>query len=182
MDDVDEFDAMVTGMKSLKEKLGTPEEAEKKGKKKGAKDKDGMKQTKLNFKKKDKAANGSPKKKKGKISDSEDDIDLSGNDSDFALSKSPAVKERFSSRRVAAKPVKYKIDSDSEKSSDDGEPDLFDNDAVKEKSIVHERIDTSDSEMDIAPAAKNMSSEDMFDSLISKYMFNFLIDKYKYQL
>lgn len=41
---------MVEGAKTLKEKLGTPEMIEKRGKMKRAKD--GLKQTKLNFKKK----------------------------------------------------------------------------------------------------------------------------------
>lgn len=40
---------MVQSKKTLKDKLGTPEDAEKRGK---AKKKDGLKQTKLNFKKK----------------------------------------------------------------------------------------------------------------------------------
>lgn len=42
---------MVQGTKTLTQKLGTPDEAEKKGKKKKAASKDGMKQTTLNFKK-----------------------------------------------------------------------------------------------------------------------------------
>lgn len=41
---------MVQNKKTLKDKLGTPEEAEKRAKSKKAKD--GLKQTKLNFKKK----------------------------------------------------------------------------------------------------------------------------------
>lgn len=40
---------MVKNQKSLKDKLGTPGEAEKRGK---SKKRDGLKQTKLNFKKK----------------------------------------------------------------------------------------------------------------------------------
>lgn len=52
-DEKDEFDLMVQGKKTLKEKLGTPEEVEKKVRnKKPPKEKDGLKQTKLNFKKK----------------------------------------------------------------------------------------------------------------------------------
>lgn len=47
--DIDEFDAMVNSKKTLKDKLGSPEDAEKRGK---SKKKDGFKQTKLNFKKK----------------------------------------------------------------------------------------------------------------------------------
>lgn len=46
----DEFDAMTKSKKTLKEKLGTPEEVEKKVKKK--KGGDGLKQSKLNFEKK----------------------------------------------------------------------------------------------------------------------------------
>lgn len=45
----DEFDAMLKDNKTLKEKLGTPEEIEKKVKKERG---DGLKQTTLNFNKK----------------------------------------------------------------------------------------------------------------------------------
>lgn len=48
----DEFDAMLSSTKTLKDKLGTPEEVERKAKGKKNKSVDGMKQTKLNFKKK----------------------------------------------------------------------------------------------------------------------------------
>lgn len=47
----DEFDLMVTNKKTLKDKIGTPEEAEKKAKGKKSKG-DGLKQTKLSFDKK----------------------------------------------------------------------------------------------------------------------------------
>lgn len=47
----DEFDLMVTNKKTLKDKIGTPEEAEKKAKGKKGKG-DNMKQTKLTFEKK----------------------------------------------------------------------------------------------------------------------------------
>lgn len=43
---------MLSSTKTLKDKLGTPEEAEKKAKGKKNKVTDGMKQTKLSFKKK----------------------------------------------------------------------------------------------------------------------------------
>lgn len=48
----DEFDAMLSSTKTLKDKLGTPEEAEKKARGKKNKNADGLKQTKLVFKKK----------------------------------------------------------------------------------------------------------------------------------
>lgn len=50
-DQDDEFDDMLKGKKTLKEKLGTPEEVIKKGRKKKGDGGDGLKQTKLNFSK-----------------------------------------------------------------------------------------------------------------------------------
>lgn len=47
--DRDEFDMMIQSKKTLKDKLGTPDEVEKKAHMKKT---DGLKQTKLNFKKK----------------------------------------------------------------------------------------------------------------------------------
>lgn len=56
-EDKDEFDLM-QNKKTLKDKLGSPEDAEKKGRKK----KDGLKQTKLNFKKKSPDQKGNTKR------------------------------------------------------------------------------------------------------------------------
>lgn len=47
----DEFDDMVKSKKTLKDKLGCPEEIIKKARKKKGDDGDGLKQTKLNFSK-----------------------------------------------------------------------------------------------------------------------------------
>ncbi|KAF5292892.1 hypothetical protein FQR65_LT11144 [Abscondita terminalis] len=162
----DEFDAMVESTKTLKEKLGTPEEREKKVK---AKKNDGFKQTKLNFKPKEEKVNGSPKKrgKKNKaISDSEDIED----GSDVELSQpTPPSKERTTSRRNV-KAIKYTIDvsDDDDMLDDDDEPELFENSAVKEDDVAKERLfDTSESENEITPK-KTENPEDLFDSLIGK--------------
>ena len=73
------------------------------------------------------------------------------------------------SRRAAAKPVKYRGASSSEAEgfSSDDEPLLFDNEAVKEKNKTEKMaVISSDSETESPPKQSNMSSEDMFDSLI----------------
>ncbi|KAK4872667.1 hypothetical protein RN001_014696 [Aquatica leii] len=164
-DDKDEFDAMLDSKKTLKDKLGTPEEAEKKVK---AKKKDGFKQLKLNFKSKDDKVNGSPKKrgkKKKAISDSEDDIDVPS--SDMESSFDIPVKERTTSRRNV-KTIKYNLDSSDNESVSNDEPELFENSAVKEKDEIQERLhDSSESENEVAPK-KVENSDDLFDSLIGK--------------
>ncbi|KAK5640442.1 hypothetical protein RI129_011253 [Pyrocoelia pectoralis] len=164
-DDKDEFDMMVDNKKTLKDKLGTPEEAEKKAK--GKKQKDGFKQTKLNFKSKsDEKVNGSPKKRgrKKKVSDSEDedDISISGSDVEFGGEVS-MVKERTTSRRVT-KSIKYSVDSSE---SDDRELELSQNNIIKEDNVQVAMEASSESENEVVPK-KAENSDDLFDSLIGK--------------
>lgn len=123
-----------------------------------------MKQTKLNFK-----VNGSPKKGKKKGSSSSDD-DIN---SDFESQSTPSpTKERILSRRAATKPIKYNLDDSSPSSASDNEPELYDNDAVKDVSMRQEKIvEDSDSDDDFPKPKANVSmesSEDMFDELIRR--------------
>ncbi|KAF5272739.1 hypothetical protein FQA39_LY07766 [Lamprigera yunnana] len=158
-EDKDEFDSMVENTKTLKDKLGTPEDAEKKGK---GKKRDNLKQTKLNFKPKDDKVNGSPKKrgKKKPFSDSEDDI-MSSSD----IEAGPVIPSRDRTARRTIKTIKYNIDSSDSKSSGE-EPELFDNDAVKDNLDLQQRL-SSDSENEVMPR-KSENSDDLFDSLIGK--------------
>ncbi|XP_043215236.1 DNA topoisomerase 2-alpha-like isoform X2 [Amphibalanus amphitrite] len=157
-------------------------------KKREPKGKDGMKQTKLQFKKK-------PGKEAWET-DSEEE-DFRGSDSEPEVSSPTRVRE--GGRRAAAAKVKYNFNSDEEDASS-GDEELFDNDAVKEPDHVVEvdsDLDTSavqpapkparenkakatlvisdtDSEFEGAqkkkkPAAKknDESASDMFDSMMS---------------
>ncbi|KAJ3662202.1 hypothetical protein Zmor_006558 [Zophobas morio] len=165
----DEFDVLVQNKKSLKDKVGTPEEAEKKVKSKKAKD--GLKQTKLNFKKKspDGKVNGSPKKrgKKATALDSEEDNDAnSGSDVEFSNVVSPMVKERVLSKRAATKQIKYDMSEDNSSSS--GGEELFDNVAIKENDQRQEKINLSSDSENESPPPRNETSEDMFDTLIGR--------------
>ncbi|KAF7282810.1 hypothetical protein GWI33_001951 [Rhynchophorus ferrugineus] len=162
----DEFDEMVKPKKTLKEKLGTPEEIEKKVRKKKAAG-DGLKQTKLTFEKK---ANGSPKKRgkgKKKNSDSEyqsDDEQASDTEFNSNVKVSP-VKERFNARRAATKVQTYTIFDDEEEDQELSDNErLFDNDLLKEP--VKQTTLMSDSDEDKPPPPRLESSEDLFDSLI----------------
>ncbi|KAL3285410.1 hypothetical protein HHI36_019512 [Cryptolaemus montrouzieri] len=154
--EMDEFDQIVSNSKkTMAEKLGTPEEIEKKMKNK----KDGFKQTKLNFKASKNKTNGSPKKKKY-----ESDFSELSDDSECSLdSRIPVVPERVKSSRNAAKQIKYDLDSESE------EEILHDNEALKENSEPFTKTTaiSSDSEGE-APPPRLESSEDMFDSLVGK--------------
>ncbi|GJQ70860.1 Top2 [Trypoxylus dichotomus] len=155
-DEKSEFDLMVQGKKTLKDKLGTPEEIEKK--KRGRKARDGLKQTKLNFGKanSDQKANGSPKKKgRTKHRSSSED---SASESDTP--NPPVVKERTLSRRAATKTINYG-------ESDKSDEELFVNEAVKENKIVQQNIENSESESE-APPKQMETSEDMFDMLVGR--------------
>nr|XP_022901455.1 DNA topoisomerase 2 [Onthophagus taurus] len=169
-DEKDEFDLMVQDKKTLTEKIGVTDEDKKKKGGRGRKGKaDGMKQTKLDFKKSDKA-NGSPKKR-GKKYTSDSENDDIGSDSDLEnlrMKSPPPPKERQLTRRAATKSVKYDLDSDVSDDVDD-EPVFHDNVAVKEELEI-ERVAnlSSDSESEAPPARSNVSSEDLFDSLVGR--------------
>ncbi|XP_018321367.1 DNA topoisomerase 2 [Agrilus planipennis] len=167
----DEFDEMVKDKKTIKDKLGTPDEVVKKVKAK--KGKDGFKQTKLNFRAKDKDSE-SPKKRgrnKKVSSDSEDEDILNiSDDDDVSFSTKPTVSERATSRRQVSKPVKYTESSDEDGISSGGEPELFDNDAVKDDFKQQSlEVGSSGSDNEVSPPPKkNESSEDLFDSLLGR--------------
>ncbi|CAH1366355.1 unnamed protein product [Tenebrio molitor] len=170
-DEKDEFDLLVQNKKTLKDKIGTPEEIEKKTKLKKAKD--GLKQTKLNFKKKspEGKVNGNPKKRgKKAVSDSEESVTPnSGSDVEFSNIVSPVVKERVLSKRAATKQIKYDMcEDDEDDMSSEREEELFDNDAVKDN-CQQEKINLSSESEDEPPPPRNeTSSEAMFDSLVGR--------------
>ncbi|XP_068892542.1 DNA topoisomerase 2 isoform X1 [Tenebrio molitor] len=170
-DEKDEFDLLVQNKKTLKDKIGTPEEIEKKTKLKKAKD--GLKQTKLNFKKKspEGKVNGNPKKRgKKAVSDSEESVTPnSGSDVEFSNIVSPVVKERVLSKRAATKQIKYDMcEDDEDDMSSEREEELFDNDAVKDN-CQQEKINLSSESEDEPPPPRNeTSSEAMFDNLVGR--------------
>lgn len=144
--------------------------ADVKGKKprvKKEKKTDGLKQTKLNFGKKETNGKGKGRKKKGE--DSEDEI-LSGSasGSDIEFTK-PSVQTIASTRaaRNTKKKINYSFDSDDEKMSS-GDEELFDNSCVKEEKNDKEIMTLSDSDEDKPQKRIEVSSEDLFDSLIGK--------------
>lgn len=96
--------------------------------------------------------------------DSDDEEEES--DIEFSNIVSPVVKER--SRRNVAKPIKYNLDDSDEKMSTDDEPELFDNEAIKENNTPQQAASDLSSESDTAPPKQHETSEDMFDSLIGK--------------
>lgn len=164
-DEKDDFDMMIEdNKKTLADKLGsTPEQVMKKGRVKKEKKTDGMKQTKLNFGKKE--TNGKGKGKKIKI-ESEDESSKSGSDVEF---KKPAVKTIASTRvaRTIAKKINYSFDSEEEQSS--GDEVLFDNDMLNGDAENHkETIKLSDSDDDMPMPKHEQSSEDLFDSLVGR--------------
>ncbi|KAK8401478.1 hypothetical protein O3P69_001004 [Scylla paramamosain] len=171
----DEFDELVaanTG-KSLASRLGnSPDMIMKKAKAKKASD--GMKQTKLNFKK------TSPKKK-GWNSDDEN-----SNLSDVSVDLEP--RERTSSRRTAATKVKYTRD---ESSSSSGGEEFHDNVGIEEPDMIvsntilddshagkDDTIAVSDTDSEFeekpqkkpkvtAPPQDKPSASDLFDSMMT---------------
>lgn len=164
-DEPDEFDEMVKSKKTLKDKLGSSEDAEKKARKK--KPTDGLKQTKLNFERK--PANGSPKKKGRK---KKDDIDNETSGEENAKSDSESISSPVVSpvrertiRRAATKVQKYNF-SDEE----DDNKELSDNEDLHENTCLEEResepVLLSDSDEDKPPPPRLESSEDLFDSLV----------------
>lgn len=76
------------------------------------------------------------------------------------------MKER--SRRNVAKPIKYNLDDSDERMSTDDEPELYDNEAVKDESIQQASVDLSTDSDASSPPKPHETSEDMFDSLIGK--------------
>ncbi|XP_032783705.2 DNA topoisomerase 2 isoform X2 [Daphnia magna] len=157
-------DALDESNKSLSDKLGlSPTTKGGKGKK-GAKNADGLKQTKLNF-----ASNKSAEK--------DDDID----EFDMALEEAKPLREK-TMRRAAAAAAKFVLDSDEEEGdASDNDSDLVisdsdeDFDFVKPKTATKKRAKgppiSSDDDNTAAKRQKkanapNVSSDDLFDSLV----------------
>ncbi|KAL1489498.1 hypothetical protein ABEB36_014382 [Hypothenemus hampei] len=168
----DEFDLMLKDNKTVAQKLGTPEEVEKKvRKKKGAAVgvADRYKQTKLNFEKK---SNGVPKKKAKKKQDFENSNSDEDSDDEFQLkmlSTTPEKKERTNARRAAASKItKYNVwDEEGDQAESSGEEVFMENDFLKERN--DQAILSDDSEEDAIrkrSATQQPSSEDLFDNLV----------------
>ncbi|XP_077291439.1 DNA topoisomerase 2 isoform X2 [Arctopsyche grandis] len=132
---------------------------------------DGMKQTKLTFKK-ESPEKGKKNKKKKAISDSEDDINMSG--SDFSIPDPPVEQRQKVNRRAATKVNTYSQDSDNKS---DSEPELFDNEVDDKNSYKPQAISDSDSDMGINKRNGNskplqIDSDNLFDSLIQEEQNN----------
>ncbi|KAL0871694.1 hypothetical protein ABMA27_004209 [Loxostege sticticalis] len=145
-----------------KEKAEKPDKAEKA--EKADKDKDGLKQTKLTFKKE-------PKKQKIKMTFSgSSDGEMS--ESDAEMVEPPAPRERTNARRAATKVQKYKDGSDDSDSNSDVE--LHDN-KIESDADAPAPAALSDDDDDDFAVKKNagkkpaeMDSDCLFDSLIEE--------------
>ncbi|XP_055377306.1 DNA topoisomerase 2 [Condylostylus longicornis] len=166
-EEIDEFDALVEGAskpgagetaaeaagivkkKRLPKGTGAPRVKKEKDtikdtspKKRGPKPKsDGMKQTKLAFK----------KKKQWGSDESDMDDDLGSDGFDRLTTNENTAKRDVSTRRAAAKKVDYKKllgEDEDGQSSEDGEIEMFDNDAVKEKGMNMGKISDHESDLD----------------------------------
>lgn len=145
-----------------KEKADKADKADKGDK---AEKPDGMKQTKLNFKKEP----GAKKMKKKNFSDSSDGEEGSGSDFEAA----PVIpRERATARRAATKVNNYSQDSD--KSNSDSEPELMDNNVNGDgdHAPVTTISDSDDSDFGLKKDNKKqpvqMDSDNLFDSLIEE--------------
>lgn len=137
-----------------KEKVEKSEKTEKTEKATG----DGLKQTKLAFKKE-------PKKKRMTFSGS-DSEDMSG--SDLEIVEAPAPRERANARRAATKVEKYK---DGEDSSESGsEPELLENKLDSDTEVQRAMSVSDDEDFTVKKNANKkpaeMDSDCLFDSLI----------------
>lgn len=115
--------------------------------------------------------NGSPKKRGRKKKEVSDDESIgsfsSGSEVEFMGAATPVLKERTTSRRVAAKPLRYNFSDDENGDSSDGELELFENDGINENNMgKQEKLDTSSESETEKPMNKTATSEDMFDSLV----------------
>lgn len=172
-DEKDEFDMLVesSNKKTLSEKLGTsPEQIIKKGRVKKEKKTDGLKQTKINFPKKETNGRGKSKKKKSDSEDENSEIDFSGSDSDFSK-PTKSAKPTIASTRTArntAKKINYSFESEDEKMSSDADDTMHDNDLVNGDNQENhkETMAISSSDEDIPVPKIEQSSEDLFDSLV----------------
>lgn len=183
--DPDEFDDLVSTMtgKSLSARLGnSPDMILKKAKAKKAGD--GLKQTKISFKKK------SPKKKGKGSSDEDSDVM-----SDVSVELQP--RERSTSRRAAAAKVKYTGDESSNSSSGEEEfhdnvgveePDMVVSNSILEDSVPDKKdaviVSDTDSEFEEKPKKKHKpappppppqekpTASDLFDSMMTGSSFS----------
>ncbi|CAG4962834.1 unnamed protein product [Colias eurytheme] len=128
-------------------------------------DKDGLKQTKLSFKKE-------PKKKKMTFSGS-DSEEISGSDVEAIIDSAPAPRPRNTTRRAATKVQKYKDGSDD--SASDSEPELLDNKLSSDVEPPQRVMSVSDDDDDDFNVKKHgnkkpaeMDSDCLFDSLIEE--------------
>ncbi|XP_061378128.1 DNA topoisomerase 2 [Danaus plexippus] len=117
-------------------------------------DKEGLKQTKLTFKKE-------PKKKKAALSnDSSDEMSVT---SDVEITSAPAPRDRTIVRRAATKVQKYKDGSDE---SSDSEPELLDNKIDSDRDVPEPMSDDDFTVKKNNKKPAEMDSDCLFDSLI----------------